>query len=99
MSASGPLLGTISIIIPAPAQNTIPKFQRIGSLSPSSYAGRQAVEPVSLHIGRRMLDYDSAVPMPAINLASSFLPWMLPWRAIMIRWAWGEPAPWRDSVR
>ena len=37
--------------------------------------------------------------MPAISLASCFLPWMLPWRAIMMRWAWGEPAPCMDSVR
>ena len=35
----------------------------------------------------------------AIALASSFLCSRLPWRAIMIRWAWGEPAPCRDSVR
>ena len=26
-------------------------------------------------------------------LASFFFSWMLPWRAIMMRWAWGEPAP------
>ena len=37
--------------------------------------------------------------MPAISLASCFLPWMLPWRAIMMRCACGEPAPCMDSVR
>ena len=32
-------------------------------------------------------------------LASSFFCSMLPWREIMIRCAWGEPAPCIDSVR
>ena len=32
-------------------------------------------------------------------LASSFLWARLPCREIMIRWAWGEPAPCMDSVR
>ena len=32
-------------------------------------------------------------------LASPFFISRLPWRAIMMRWAWGEPAPCMDSVR
>ena len=35
----------------------------------------------------------------AMALASSFLCSRVPWRAIMMRWAWGEPAPCMDSVR
>ena len=39
------------------------------------------------------------LPTPARALASSFLWSMLDWRAIMIRWACGEPAPCMLSVR
>ena len=37
--------------------------------------------------------------IPAMFLASFFLPWMFPCRAIITRCAWGEPAPCMDSVR
>ena len=37
--------------------------------------------------------------MPAMFRASCFLPSMLHCREIMIRCAWGEPAPCMDSVR
>ena len=37
--------------------------------------------------------------IPAMFLASFFFSWIFPWRAIMMRWAWGEPAPCMDSVR
>ena len=38
-------------------------------------------------------------PMRAILRASSFFISMLDWRAIMMRWACGEPAPCMDSGR
>ena len=38
-------------------------------------------------------------PIPAIFLARSFLASRLAWRRIMMRWAWGGPAPCMDSVR
>ena len=83
-----------------PARNTSARATGRGSLAVRGRGGYRTLgqrPKVRIQGGQR--PPWTAYWMPAISLAICFLAWMLPWRAIMMRWAWGEPAPCMDSVR